>query len=264
MGAGVDDALRREFLHSVPLHEAATGAFMIARHETTFGEFIEFLDAISPEDRERYAPRVDASYTHLGVELSRGEDGAWTLQLTHDATRKVLLRVGEKYRYDKRSERVEHDWLRLPVGGLTRAKAEAYVSWLSSSGKLPGARLCTGDEWERAARGADGRLFAHGDKITPAYANVEGVYPGGLETLGPDTVGSRPDSQSPFGLLDATGNIIEFVAQGTSEEGAGRSWVRGGGYPIAPFTSRISNRVDMPIEAALGSLGVRVCLSAPE
>ncbi|MCA9720482.1 MAG: SUMF1/EgtB/PvdO family nonheme iron enzyme [Myxococcales bacterium] len=259
VGAGVDDALRREFLHAVPLHEATTEAYLIGRDETTFADYIEFLEALSPEERARNTPKVDVSFTHRGVELTRDEDGGWTLTLIDPRGRQTARR-GEKIRYPARDRNVEHDWLQMPVCGIGFEKATAYAQWLAASGKVPGARLCTGDEWERAARGADGRLFAHGDQITPADANVQDTYGSAAEVLGPDTIGLRPDAESPFGLRDATGNIIEFVVRGRGDQAVD---VRGGAYPVAAFTSRISNRVEMPIGTELGSLGVRVCASYP-
>ncbi|MBV8763243.1 MAG: protein kinase, partial [Deltaproteobacteria bacterium] len=56
-----DEGARTSFLSTVPIHEARTDAYLIARHETTFGEWIAFLDALSPADREKYRPRVSAA-----------------------------------------------------------------------------------------------------------------------------------------------------------------------------------------------------------
>ncbi len=50
-------------------------------------------------------------------------------------------------------------WQDLPVVGITADDAKAYAAWLSGTGRVPGARLCTDDEWERAARGSDGRAY---------------------------------------------------------------------------------------------------------
>ena len=77
----------------------------------------------------------------------------------------MTARRGEPLCRPKRSVRRCQDWLRLPVAGIAWEDAQAYVAWLAS-GRVPGARLCAEREWERAARGADGRLYAHGDACT--------------------------------------------------------------------------------------------------
>ena len=64
-------------------------------------------------------------------------------------------REGEPIRYSGRAQRASQDWLRFPVSGVTWDDAATYAAWLDATGRVPGARLCTEYEWERAARGAD-------------------------------------------------------------------------------------------------------------
>src|SRR6185503_7285159 len=94
----------------------------------------------------------------------------------------------------------EHDWRRFPVIGISAEDAIAYAAWLARTGRVPGARLCTEVEWERAARGADGRTYPGDHEFAPDDANIDVTH--GKNDKGPDEVGSHPASRSPFGVED--------------------------------------------------------------
>ena len=120
-------------------------------------------------------------------------------------------REGELLHYQGRAQRAAQDWLRFPVTGLTFADAQAFVQWLAETRRLPGARLCSEQEWERAARGADDREYPHGDTLAPADANFGETYGREPRALGLDEVGAHPASRSPMGLYDMLGNAEEWV-----------------------------------------------------
>lgn len=132
----------------------------------------------------------------------------------------------------------------LPIACVKQGQAEAYCGFV-------GKRLPTEAEWEKAARGTDGRKYPWGnDPIDCNLANREGC--GGVAW----NVGSHPANASPFGALDMSGNVVEWckdfydpafygVSQPTNPSGPakGESYVgRGGGFLSANVWHRTAAR----------------------
>jgi len=157
---------------------------------------------------------------------------------------------------------VRQKWTLFPVGGVSMDDIERYLAWLRGTGRVPGARLCSDLEWERAARGADGRLFPHGDELAPDDANIDVTYERAEDAYGPDEVGSHPASRSPFEVDDMAGNIFERVASPGARDNL---VIRGGGYFFGAASARSTNREPFPRLAREVAVGFRVCadLAAP-
>jgi len=252
-----DETLCEVFYNSVPIHSVTTGSFLIARHEVTYGEWIEFLESTPVEQRAALTPRIDQSF--VVVSLVPVEGGGWELVFPREGG-DASARMGEPLVFAARDRRASQDWLRLPVLAITFELARAYLDWLDRSGRVPGARLCTDREWERAGRGADGRLYPHGDHLGLDDANIDLTYGKRSETAGPDVVGSHPTSRSPFGVDDLSGNAGEWTVDPLHGDAP---VLRGGAFFMDPISAHLVGRHVVPPGFTDGTVGMRVCASFP-
>ena len=261
-GSADSTDLRRGFLNAVPLHEIQTAGYYIGRTEVTYGQWIEFLEEIPPDERGRRSPHAVMPQSSQSGELrtrtlALTELGPkrWRLVMT-PTTRTYTAETGERLHYERRAKRADQDWTKFPVAAVSYDDAVAFAAWLDRTARVPGARLCDEYEWERAARGADARTFPSGTVLADDDANLDATY--GRESLafGPDEVGSHPASRSPIGVDDMAGNVWEWTR---SVETVDAPVARGGGWYNTALDARSMNREYAEPTQRHVQIGVRLC-----
>ncbi len=126
----------------------------------------------------------------------------------------------------------------MPVMGISWFDAMAYCAWKSSrEGRLfaPPHE----EEWEKAARGVDGRVFPWGDEYDGTYSNTSISHETGMHIREP---GSFPVDESPFGVMDLAGNMITWCLNAAEKKYRNYRCVRGGAWNSAPGGARTGAR----------------------
>jgi serine/threonine-protein kinase len=164
--------------------------FAIRRLPVTCAEYLEFLhmlERVNPGEASRRAPRP----TGRGLQeplWPRGADGGFRIP-------RVDI-LGGRWSVD------------MAVRSISREDAEAFCAWRATVDRLP-LRLPTELEWEKAARGVDGRFFPWGNEFDATFCKMKDSRPGPPE---PEPVGAFPLDCSPYGVQDLAGGVLEWVA----------------------------------------------------
>src|SRR5262249_6225004 len=134
------------------------------RTEVTFGDWLAYVDALPAGDRAARLPGVP---TKLSGSLAILPDGKhWRIEL-QSGNRRYTAGWDQLLTYPGRTSHATQRWREFPVLGVSGDDAAAYAAWLDRTGTVPGARLCSEVEWERAGRGADGRGYPSGHALEP-------------------------------------------------------------------------------------------------
>lgn len=227
------------FEDEIPKHSVYLDGFWIDKYEITNQQFSKFIE---DSGYETDAEKTDKSYIYL-----KGK--GW--QLIN----------GANWQYPKGPGSTIQDLMQHPVIHVSWYDAQAYCAWA-------GGRLPTEAEWEKAARGPNGRIYPWGNENDSSYANVddeteitpETVNCGnngcdGYEQTSP--VGSFPENASVYGAMDMAGNVLEWTGSlykdypydpedGREEVGTSKAGVLRGGSWLLPISHSAYRNWDDP------------------
>lgn len=252
---GTENA-RKFFEREMPQHRVDPGAFRIGKYPVTNQEFNRFIEANGYETREHWsdagwrwrhrAPGEEEKLPEWRQRKGRAEPGYW-----------------QDPRFGIRRPN-------RPVVGVTWYEAEAYCAWLTrrlrSEGKIRAhetVRLPSEAEWEKAARGTDGRWRPWGNEWDGDRSNAE------YKLRHTTPVGIYPDGASQYGVLDMAANVWEWTRSlvGSypykSEDGRedpnaeGPRHLRGGAWDYSAGNARSASRYVDPPDHALEYIGFR-------
>lgn len=219
-----------ETLGAVDRREPSVPEFAIQKFPVTFYEYLEFVVALQESSPRRAAARIPR--------IAKG--GA------------PMVRPDDPDRgYEVPSPRAREG--RLPVSGISWHDAVAYAKWRSErDGRT--YRLPSDEEWEKAARGTDGRTFPWGHRFDASFC--KGV--GSTEAkASPEPIGAYRADESPYGVRDLAGGVKEWC----------RSWfdrrhnqrlVRGGGWNQSPLGAHCAYRLGAPKDQTFTFIGFRL------
>ena len=139
-----------------------------------------------------------------------------------------------------------------PVVLISYQDAIAYAEWRSSQDGVI-YRLPTTLEWEKAARGTDGRYFPWGSAWRNDATNWAKNGPDGTSKIG-----VYPLSQSPYGIEDMAGNVFEYTS--SLVKGGSEVLLKGCGWDDYPGFCRAAYEHDRPVEARHILFGFRLVI----
>ena len=218
------DSLERS-LHHVP-------DFAIGRYPVTMEQYLEFINELAAEDAMMAQFRVPRQTGGIDPFFTRGPDGKYFMPA-----------------FDRQNNLLD---ARFPVFGVSWEDAVAFADWLSEREGVP-YRLPTEAEWEKAARGVDGRFYPWGDRFDHAFCKTEESR---KELARPEAIGSFPKDCSPYGVLDMAGGTREWCSD-WFDEARGLRTVRGGAWNLGESYTRVCNRDGVGAQDVEINLGFR-------
>ena len=175
---------------------------VMKKFPVTNREYLVFLEDLVTQGREQeallYVPRERAGQAGQQGAMIYGRKSNGGFELVPDAD-------GDMWDSD------------YPVCMVDWHCAAAYGAWMSKKSGLPW-RLPHELEWEKAAKGVDGRFFVWGDGFDPSYGCMRQSHPGRVLPVGVD---GFPIDESVYGVRGMAGNMSDWTASVWSEDWSG-------------------------------------------
>ncbi len=215
----------------LPSQTLALPHYGIGRFPITFGQYLDFVNDLDTRDRFEAWQRLPRSERIPGHRWEQ-QDGRYVLT---DPTVEI---------------HPDH-----PVIGISHDDAEAYCAWRSErEGRR--YRLPAEQEWEKAARGPDGRLYPWGNAFDPSFCLMQDTREAGPAM---EQVGTVTGDSSPYGVRDMAGLVREWCGSWFSK-GVGHRTIRGGSWSDPGEACGATARRGAPPTLTADDLGFRVLL----
>ncbi len=183
---------------SLPGQTVTVPDFAIQTFPVTVREYCDYLEALEAESSDEARRRAPYRLVDAQADaVTRSNNGTWSPC--------DQLIEGEARRHFPPED--GHFW-RVPIMLVRWFDALAYCRWRSERDAVP-CRLPTEVEWEKTARGVDGRFFPWGDAFDSSFCLIRGSRP---YTSQPEPIGTFPADESPYGVRDMAGGMREWVA----------------------------------------------------
>ncbi|MCS6898575.1 MAG: SUMF1/EgtB/PvdO family nonheme iron enzyme [Myxococcales bacterium] len=217
--------------------------FFLQEFPVTFREYLAFLSDIRTQEPAR-----------LEQLLPRTENGEPLWELDAQEFRPVI---------PKRWGHNEDTFLQLPVVGIDLPCALAFAHWKSEqTGRH--YRLPNELEWEKAARGVDGRAYPWGDRFDASFCKMRESRPG---VPHPEPPGSFSSDVSPYGIRDMAGGVADWVIpalEGDSGQLSNQGASRGGAWCDWRLDCHVAVRRPYSPQERSERVGFRLARSADE
>lgn len=252
---------------SLPIFAPDVPDFAIARWPVTFREYCAFLDALQRVDPAQALRRTPHDLRgREGTAVRRGADGLWEPhESLMDGEARKMFPVADGHLWD------------LPVVLINWFDASAYCQWRT---QVEGSevRLPTEVEWEKAARGTDGRTHPWGDAFDPTFCLMQTSRPFLAQA---EPIGTFPIDCSPYGVRDLSGGVREWMAdihgertrhdidvepepEAETERGPSHArMIRGGNWLSTQEYCRVASRSRVFALSRGSGLGFRVVRTLP-
>ena len=173
--------------HELPQHLVYVGPYEIAKYPLTVAEYEMYIAATGktmPDAEELYA---------MYIAFLESIDETWDEE--------YIQALMQKFQWTELRKQPDY-----PMIFLTWYDITAYAKWLS---EVTGEkwRLPSEAEWEKAARGTDGRIYPWGDEWDVNKASA----PSSIMPLEFMPVGRHSQGASPYGVMDLVGSVIEWT-----------------------------------------------------
>ena len=230
-------------LESLPRSEPFVGAFFIQELPVSVGEYCAFLNhlhQVDPEQAWRRSPRESS-----GVGADAGQ--LWQRPQPQARYQPPQHHFGLKW---------NEDW---PIFAISWDDAMAYAEWMSRQTGI-NHRLPREIEWEKAARGVDGRAFPWGDRFDPTLCHMQNSL---AKNQHPSARGRFAHDRSVYGVRDLAGGVAEWCLESAIRGDQRRRVARGGSWLSTQAACRLASRRIVDLGYVYPSIGFRLIRGMP-